>query len=187
MAYPAEIHRTARRLCIDAMLLGTALLLSYLEAILPLTLWIPLPGFKLGLCNIVITVAFAALSPRDAAAISFCRILLMGLLFGNAMSLLFSLCGGLLAYGGLWLFARAGKRCFSMIGVSVGCAALHNIGQLLAAASLFGIDVILGYLPLLLLAALIFGTVTGVILEMFLPRFEAVKRSFLKENEKKIV
>ena len=183
MAYPGKSHSFVRMLCVDAMLLGVAMLLSYLEAVLPLALWIPLPGFKLGLCNVLITFAFVAISPRDAACISGCRILLMGLLFGNATAFLFSLCGGALAYGGLWIFARMGKRCFSLIGVSVGCAALHNLGQLLAAAAVFGTSVFLSYLPILIFAAIVFGTVTGVILEICLPRFDRVKRSFLRENE----
>ncbi len=163
----------ALRLTQCAMLLGAALILSYLEAILPLALPIALPGFKLGLANIVVTLTFAAISERDAAVVSLLRILLMGLLFGNAASLMFSLCGGLLAYAGLWLFARLGRRIFSLIGVSIGCAALHNLGQLAAAALLFGSEVILGYLPMLLFAALLYGSVTGVLLELLLPRLRA--------------
>lgn len=164
-----------RRLCLDAMLLGIALLLSYLEAVLPLTVWIPLPGFKLGLCNILITLAFVAVSPRDAAVLSLSRICIMGILFGNVASFSFSLCGGLLSYGGLWLFARAGRNLFSMIGVSVGCAALHNIGQLAAASLLFGPSVFLGYLPVLLVAALFFGAITGELLRVILPRFSRLR------------
>ncbi len=175
MAYQDKL----RRLCLDAMLLGIALVLSYLEAVLPLTVWIPLPGFKLGLANILVTLVFVAISPWDAAFISLCRICMMGLLFGNAASFSFSLCGGLLSYLGLWLLARAGRRLFSMVGVSVGCAALHNLGQLLAASAWFGTGVILGYLPLLLIAALLFGSVTGVLLQLLLPR---VERLLKKKN-----
>lgn len=167
MAYRDKI----RRLCLDAMLLGIALLLSYLEAVLPLTVWIPLPGFKLGLANILVTLVFVAISPWDAALVSLCRICMMGLLFGNAASFSFSVCGGVLSYLGLWLLARAGRRLFSMVGVSVGCAALHNLGQLLAASVWFGTEVILGYLPMLLIASLLFGSVTGILLLAILPRF----------------
>ncbi len=170
MAYRANV----RRLCLNALLLGACLLLSYLEAILPLTVWLPLPGFKLGLSNILVTLIFIAISPWDAALVSVCRIFLMGLLFGNLSSFTFSLCGGALSYMGLWLLALWGKRLFSMVGVSVGCAALHNFGQLLAAALWFGTEVILGYLPLLLLAALLFGTVTGLLLQILLPRFQRI-------------
>ncbi len=171
-----------RRLCMNAMLLGIALLLSYLEAVLPLSLWLPLPGFKLGLANILVTLVFVAVSPWDAAVISICRISVMGILFGNAASFAFSLGGAVLSYGGLWLLARAGKRHFSMIGVSVGCAALHNMGQLLVAAAWFGTDVILGYLPMLLLAAVLFGSVTGILLELLLPRFRALRSRSPRER-----
>ncbi len=160
----------AKRLCLNAMLLGLCLLLSYLEAILPLTVWLPLPGFKLGLSNIIIALVFAAISPWDALCVSLCRIGLMGLLFGNLSSFSFSLCGGLLSYLGLWLLV--GRKHFSMVGVSVGCAALHNLGQLLMAALWFGSPVIFSYLPVLLIAALLFGTVTGIFLQILLPRFQ---------------
>ncbi len=172
MVYRASVHR----LCFNAMLLCLCLLLSYLEAILPLTVWLPLPGFKLGLSNIIITLIFVAISPWDAAIVSLCRIGLMGLLFGNLSSFTFSLCGGILSYLGLWLLAGWGKKAFSMIGVSTGCAALHNLGQLLAATVWFGTDVIMGYLPILFIAALIFGTVTGVLLQILLPRFQTIIR-----------
>ncbi len=170
MAYQDKI----RRICLNAMLLSLALVLSYIEAILPLTAWLPLPGFKLGLANIIITLVFVCISPWDAAFISFCRICMMGLLFGNVSSFFFSLCGALLSYVGLWLLSRLGRRLFSMIGISVGCAALHNIGQLIAASLWFGTGVILGYLPILLIAALIFGTLTGILLELILPRFARI-------------
>ncbi len=174
----------ARRLTLDAMMLGMALLLSYLEAILPLSVWIPLPGFKLGLANILVTLAFVIISPLDAAMVSFCRIVIMGILFGNAVSFTFSLCGGILSYLGLWLLASAGKRMFSMIGVSVGCAALHNTGQLLAAMLWFGTDAVFGYLPMLLLASLLFGSITGVLLCYTVPRLLHIRtRKFLFTEE----
>ncbi len=178
MAYRDKI----RRLCLDAMLLSISLLLSYIEAVLPLTVWLPLPGFKLGLANIIITLVFVTISPFDAALISFCRVSVMGILFGNISSFLFSLCGAALSYLGLWLLARAARRAFSILGVSVGCAALHNVGQLFAASLWFGTEVMLGYLPILLIAALIFGTVTGILLEFILPRFIKIveKNNFFK-------
>ena len=173
MAYRDKI----RRLCRNTMFLALCLLLSYLEAALPLNIWLPLPGFKLGLSNIIITLIFVLFSPWDAMAVSLCRISLMGLLFGNLSSFTFSLCGGVLSYSGLWLLARLGKRIFSMIGVGVGCAALHNLGQLLMAAAWLGMDLILGYLPMLLLAALLFGTASGIMLQILLPRIEKFKNN----------
>ncbi len=166
-----------RRVCTDAMLLSLALILSYIEAVLPLSAWIPLPGFKIGLSNVVITLTFVLLSPADAAAVSLCRITVMAMLFGNASSFAFALCGGVLSYIGLWLLCRVGRRVFSLIGVSVGCAALHNVGQVSAAAMLYGTQAIIGYLPILLIAALIFGTVTGVLISVIMPRLEKLVKN----------
>ncbi len=166
------LQNKTKRLCLDALMLAAALVLSYIEAVLPLTAWIPLPAFKLGLANIIVTMIFIKISPLDAAAVSICRISIMGLLFGNIQSFCFSLCGGLLSYFGLWLLAHFGKRFFSMVGISVGCAVLHNSGQIVAAVIFFGTDVILGYLPVLLIAALIFGSLTGMLLQLILPRLK---------------
>ncbi len=180
MAYRDKILR----ICLDAMMLGAALMLSYLEAVLPLTVWLPLPGFKLGLANIVVTLVFVSIAPVDAAIVSACRISVMGILFGNAASFLFSLGGAVLSYAGLWLLAYIGRRKFSMIGVSVGCAALHNMGQILVASAFFGAEVILGYMPILLVAALLFGLVTGIMLSLILPRFEKIKIRTSYEKDK---
>ena len=78
-----------RRVSMDAMLVAFAVMLSYLEVLLPLEAVIPLPGFRLGLANIAVLVVFCLFSPIDAAIVSAVRILLMGLLFGSATSLYF--------------------------------------------------------------------------------------------------
>ena len=54
-----------RRLTADALLLCVALMLSYLEALLPI---VPLPGVRLGLAQSVVTIAYFRLGRADAAA-----------------------------------------------------------------------------------------------------------------------
>ncbi len=158
-----------RRLCLDAMLLCVALMLSYIESMIPT--FLPLPGFRLGLANLVVTVAFCLYTPLDAAVISLMRILVMGILFGSVTSLWFSFMGGLLAFFTLLLLAKIGRR-ISFIGLSVICAVAHNVGQLLAAVVLFGSSVILSYLPYLLFAAVLFGGVVGALLNLCIPRLQ---------------
>ena len=82
-----------RRLCRNAALLVLAFALSLVEHLLPISLILPLPGVKLGLANVVITVVFFCGSPLDAAIISAVRIGLSALLFGSPVSLLFSALG----------------------------------------------------------------------------------------------
>ncbi len=158
-----------RRVAVDAMLCAFAMMLSYLEVLLPLAAWIPLPGFRLGLANIAVLVVVCLFSPLDAAIVSFVRILLMGLLFGSATSLYFSALGGLFSFLVLVLMSWIGKKC-SFLGVSVLSAAAHNTGQIVAAVTLFGTSLISSYLPALLLASAIYGGVVGILLNLVVPR-----------------
>lgn len=152
-----------KRLSLDAMLLCVAMMLSYLEAILPLSLVIPLPGVKLGLANIAIMLCFYKVSAIDALFVSATRVLLMALLFGNISSLIFSAAGAILAYFGMCLCKLWGER-VSYYGISVLCAAFHNIGQMLAGAFVVESFSILSYLPLLLVFSVAFGLITGAII-----------------------
>ena len=152
-----------KRLCLDAMLLCVAMMLSYIEAILPLSLILPLPGAKLGLANIAITLCFFMISPLDAGVVSFSRVCLTALLFGNVNSFFFSLAGAFLAYLGM-IFAKALKKHFSFYGICVLCAALHNLGQCIAAMIILDAAGVISYLPLLLIFALIFGLITGAVI-----------------------
>ena len=161
-----------RRVSMDAMLVAFAVMLSYLEVLLPLEAVIPLPGFRLGLANLVVVLVFCLISPFDAAIVSALRILIMGLLFGSATSLYFSALGGLFSYLVLFLLSRCGRR-FSFFGVSVLCAAAHNCGQITAAVTLFGVSLITSYLPWLLVAAAVYGGTVGMLLNLLVPRLQS--------------
>ena len=164
-------HERTKRLCMDACLVAFAMMLSYLEAILPLQAIIPLPGFRLGLANVAVMATFCLFSPVDAACVSAIRILLMGLLFGSATSLYFSALGGLCSFLMLLLLRYVGKR-LSFVGASVLCAAAHNTGQIIAAVTLFGTGIVFSYLPLLLIASAVYGGVVGLLLNLMIPRLE---------------
>ena len=69
----------------------------------------------------------------------------------------------------LLLLSRVAKRC-SFAGVSVMSAAAHNFGQILAAMTLFGTGLIFSYLPLLLIASVIYGGIVGLLLNLLIPR-----------------
>lgn len=168
-------HLATRRLALDAALLAAALMLASLEHLLPFGAWLPLPGFKLGLANLVTVLAFSLLSPVDALVISLLRVGITGVQFGSWTSLFFSFSGACFSFLAL-LSARLLLRRCSYIGVSVLSAAAHNLGQTLAAAALSGtatFPVFLTlWLPLLLPAAVVCGVLTGVLLNLSVPRLE---------------
>ena len=107
-----------RRICFDALLTATAMLLSYLETVIPLQMLIPLPGVRLGLANFAVVTVFALVSPWDAALVSAVRILATGLLFGSVTSLYFSALGGLCSFLMLLLFHQ--HACISQVGIDDG-------------------------------------------------------------------
>ena len=145
----------ARRLVLLALLLCTALILSYVEALIP-------TGFlRLGLANIAVMLTSFLLSRREGLLVMLCRVVISSILFGSAASLAFSLCGGFLA----WCVMAALKPIYgkiSLIGVSVLAAAAHNVGQVLAAVLVLGSPAPLGMLWWLLLLSVPAGLLTGI-------------------------
>lgn len=168
-----------KRLTADAMLIGAAMMISYLEAILPLSFVIPLPGVKLGLANLAVMIAFFTFGAADAAAVSFIRVLLSGLLFGSGVSMLFSALGAVCAFGGLLIYRFLLKRFISPVGASILSAALHNMGQLLAAGIVLSDSAVIAYAPIMLCASVACGAVNGLLLVLIVRALPEVKNDLL--------
>ena len=166
---------STRQVAMCAMLTALALGLSTLENLFPVTLFIPLPGVKLGLANIVTVFALYQLGAAPALCILVARCLLGSLFAGNASALLFSLLGGVLAM--LVMMALTRLRGLSVYGVSIGGAAAHNNGQMAAALITLGNTAVLGYLPFLLAVSLFTGALTGFVSALLLRAMSHVKLS----------
>ncbi len=166
---PMSLQGNGRKIAFSALFTAIALILSYVESIVGLKFAL-MPWLKIGLANIVISFAFFAMSPFCAGMISVCRIIISGLLFGGPASMLYSLCGGVLSFLGLFVAKKLGKK-ISFIGAGVLCAALHNIGQMIVCAVFFGLAVASFYLPYLLLSGAVFGTVTGILLNFIMKKY----------------
>ena len=150
---------TASRIARDGIFIALALIFSYVESLIPFHFGVP--GIKLGLANILIVTGLYFLDLPDVCLISFLRIILSGLLFGNLMSLIYSLAGGLLSLVIMLLLKRTSQ--FSVIGVSIAGGVFHNIGQILAAMIVTGVFEIAYYLPVLMGTGLLTGFLMGLI------------------------
>ena len=151
-----------KKIAQGGLLVAVALVLSLIEKMFPLQAVVPIPGIKLGLANVVTLFALTALGVRAALTILLCRVALAAIFMGSVTGFLFSLCGGLLALAVMWVLLRREGRWFSLMGVSIGGAAAHNIGQIGAAIVTLGTTDVIGYLPLLLVSAVPLGFVTGL-------------------------
>ena len=72
-----------------------AIIFGYVESLLPI--FIGIPGIKLGLANLAILFLLERYSFREAAMVSVIRILVIGFLFGNMFSIIYSLSGAALS------------------------------------------------------------------------------------------
>jgi heptaprenyl diphosphate synthase len=132
-----------------SLLIAVALILSYVEAQIPA--FFAVPGMKLGLTNLVVLVALYLMDEKSAILINLLRIVLVSVLFGNGMSLAYSVAGGLLSGLVMILLKRTGR--FSIVAVSVAGGVAHNIGQILVAMVLLGTGSLAWYLLILCLRA----------------------------------
>ena len=73
-----------------------ALLLSYVEFLMP-PIFVSVPGIKLGLPNVIILYVLYCLDIRYAALVSFTRLCVSSLLFGNAMTFAYSATGAVIS------------------------------------------------------------------------------------------
>ena len=157
-----------KRLARMAMLLALAVIMGYLEALIPVTPAIP--GIKLGLANFVIVLVMYLFSIREAALVSALRIILVGFLLSNMSMILYSLAGVVLSLTVMALLKRS--RHFSIYGVSMAGGIMHNVGQLLVAGTLMGFQAILWYVPFLLVAGLLAGLLIGFLVSISYRRLE---------------
>lgn len=153
-----------------AMVTALALIFSYVESLIPINFGIP--GIKLGLANLAIVIAFVLLGGKKAYVISVIRILLAGFLFGNLMSISYSLAGGVLSLAIMLLMYY--KFGMSLLSVSIAGGIAHNIGQLLVAMAVVENLNLIYYAPALLISGALTGLVIGILSKMILPVIKKV-------------
>ncbi len=164
----------AKKAALLGVLTSVALVLSYLESILP-PIWAAVPGIKVGLPNVVIIFLLYRFGVKEAAIVSFIRIFVVALLFGNVMTLAYSFAGALLS---IVLMAICKKtKVFSVVGTSIVGGVAHNLGQILIAIFLFD-TVQIGYYMIVL-------AITGTIAGVFVGLAGALLLKRLNKEEKK--
>lgn len=159
-----------RKIVTYGILIAVALVLSYLESLIPA--FFAVPGMKLGLTNLVVIVALYLMGTKSALFINIIRVLLVGLLFGNVISLLYSLAGAVLSWVVMVLLKRTGK--FSIVAVSIAGGVFHNIGQILIAMLVLKTVAIGWYLLILWFTGIAAGAVIGIIGGLLCKRLKGI-------------
>ncbi len=171
MPSAAEWDSPGRRLALGAVLLALGLTLSRVDRMIPLT-FVPIPGFRIGLSNVVTLFALFRLPGAMTWSILLMRCLLGALFGGGISALLLSLSGGILALLVMQAVQFAARRLpLSVFGVSVAGACAHNIGQVLMASLLLESWAPLWYLPYLLWVGVVCGLLIAALCAGVLKRF----------------
>lgn len=157
--------KKTKRLVLLAMLTAVAMILSYVESLLPS---VGIPGVKMGLANIAVIFALFRFGWKEAAALSLVRVVLVSLLFGSVGAMLYSLAGAVLSLAVMALLRRIGR--FSTVGISVAGGVAHNAGQILMAMLILQTKQLLGYLPVLAVSGIAGGVLTGLAAALLIRR-----------------
>lgn len=152
-------HTPVRHLTRLALYTALALVLYWVESLLPPL--VPIPGVKLGLANLITLLVLHSHSGKDALTVLLMRILLSSFAFGQALSLLYSLSGGILCFLTMLLINRLLQGHFLYL-TSICGAIAHNIGQLLIAYLITKVSGVLVYLPFLTVSAVLTGLFIGL-------------------------
>ena len=153
------MKKSTKKITLTAVLGALAMILSYVESLIPA--FVAVPGVKIGLANTVTVFALYIIGRRGALCVSLVRVLLSSLLFGNSVSLMYSLSGALLSFLCMALVMRSSV--FSSVGVSVVGGVMHNAGQILCAVLVLRTGTVFLYLPALVISGVIAGIVVGII------------------------
>lgn len=141
------------------LLIALAMVLSFVETLIPIP--IPVPGIKLGLANLVTVVGLSLIGIRGTILVTLLRIVLVGLSFGNPYSMIYGLSG---SFFSLFVMAVLKKKSrLSEVGISVLGGVAHNIGQITFAAVIVQTPGVFYYLPFLIAAGCIAGTLIGIV------------------------
>ena len=94
----------------------------------------------------------------------------MGVLFGNGVSILYSVVGATVSFAAMMLLKHT--KVFSYTAVSVAGGVLHNMGQIGMACLLMGTDVLKYYAPFLVLSGTLAGVVIGLLAAIMVKRID---------------
>lgn len=156
------------------ILTAVALVLSFLESLIPAASFMP-PGAKVGFSNLAVMVAASSMGLAPALAVAALKSLFVFLTRG-ATAFFMSFAGGVLSTATMYLLFKLTKK-MGYVEIGILSALMHNAGQLAVAAVLVGNSSVIGYAPVLIIAALLSGAATGAILGVVLPKLQILKNS----------
>ena len=152
------MRNSTKKLTTLAITVSLALILSFIESRIPA--FVAIPGIKVGLANVAVIFTLYKIGYKEAIVVSIIRVLLVSFLFGTPVSLIYSITGAVFSLVTMMLLKRLTP--LSEVTVSVSGGVMHNVGQITAASFMLSTNVVIYYLPFLLISGTIAGIAIGV-------------------------
>ena len=129
--------------------------------------------FRSGLANSVLLYSLYMLGIRQSFILMLLKALMSWLIYTNMNAMFYSLGGGLLSL--LAMIALSRINGVSIIGVSALGAVFFNVGQILVAVVMLNTpQLIVTYLPVLMVSGVVTGVLTGVVAQMVMKHLKAM-------------
>jgi heptaprenyl diphosphate synthase len=141
-----------------AFVIAFAMILSFVESRIPA--FVAIPGVKVGLANIAVIFTLYKFGVKEAVTVSIIRVLLISMLFGSPVSLIYSISGATLSLVSMILLKKLTP--LTEVTISVTGGVMHNVGQIAAASFMLSTNVVVYYLPFLLVSGTVAGVVVGI-------------------------
>ena len=168
-------NNKTKKLVLLSLLTALALIIFTIESAIPPL--VPIQGVKLGLANVITLFLVLNADKKSALAVLTARIILASIFAGQAISMIYSLCGGILAFLAMCTanYILKGRPVWF---ISTAGAVFHNIGQICAAVILLSWQVIY-YLPYLMISGCVTGVLIGLLTDFTAAKME--KSGILKK------
>ena len=157
--YYFRVSGLNRKVAYYGIFAALAILMGYVESAIPMP--VPIPGFKLGLSNIVVLLCMYVMGVKEGFYISIVRVIISALLFRGFVGLWYSMAGAVLSYAVMAFLIRF--KSVSAIGISVAGGVAHNIGQIIVAVIILGRGVVIYLVPVLMISGVVTGIIIGII------------------------
>lgn len=161
---------TTGKITAIGMLTALAMVLGFVETLIPINLGVP--GMKLGLANLIVIITLYLIDVKTAVTVSLLRIGLIAMTFGNISMMFYSIAGAALSLLCMILFKKING--FSMVGISIIGGIMHNVGQIICAAFVVRTNGVFTYLPVLMFAGVISGMLIGIAASLVLVRVKPI-------------
>lgn len=146
-----------RDITLGALFLSVSLIMFVIEN--QISLPVIVPGFKIGISNVVTLIMLRLWDKKKAFGVLILRIVISSIICASVTVLFYSLCGGVLSYFVMLVF----KDIKSVPATSVLGAVGHNTGQIFAAAIMLRAMSVFAYFPVLTALGCGAGLFTGLV------------------------